>query len=187
MSSVTAVPLQPVAPGTVRRLWLGLILLGAIAFAFAWMSTRPLVGTTLASGVKVQTLKAGQGPKMGLKDGAAIEYEGRLPDGTVFDSTAGRGPAPMLRMGVIPGFAEALGEMQEGGKYRIRIPAKLGYGATPPPGSPIPANSDLSFDVEIVKLVPNAATMMQQQMMQQGPDGAMPEGGAAPAPGGSRR
>ena len=91
-------------------------------------------------------------------DGVMIEYEGRLLDGTVFDSSEGRGPAPMIAGQVIPGFAEALQKMQKGGRYAIRIPSALAYGATPPPG-PIPPNADLEFDVHVVQVVPDAALM----------------------------
>jgi FKBP-type peptidyl-prolyl cis-trans isomerase FkpA len=41
----------------------------------------------------------------------------------------------------------------------VHIPSRLGYGAEPPAGGPIPPNSDLEFNVRIVKLVPNAALM----------------------------
>ena len=78
----------------------------------------------------------------------------------MFDSSAGRGPTPMLAGQVIPGFAEALTRMQKGGKYKIRIPSDLAYGANPQPGSPIPPNADLDFDVHVVQVVPNAAAMM---------------------------
>jgi FKBP-type peptidyl-prolyl cis-trans isomerase FkpA len=77
----------------------------------------------------------------------------------VFDSSAGKGPVPLLASQVIPGFAEALTRMQEGGHYKIHIPSKLGYGANPPSDGPIPPNADLDFDVKIVKVVPNAALM----------------------------
>ena len=45
------------------------------------------------------------------------------------------------------------------GRYRIHIPSKLAYGATPPPGAPIPPNADLDFDVHVVDIVPNAGLM----------------------------
>jgi FKBP-type peptidyl-prolyl cis-trans isomerase FkpA len=95
-----------------------------------------------------------------------IEYEGKLEDGTVFDTSAGKGPVPLLASQVIPGFAQALSQMQKGGHYRIRIPSKLAYGATPPQDGPIPPNADLNFDVRIVDIAPNAALMQgapQQQ------------------------
>ena len=47
----------------------------------------------------------------------------------------------MIAGQVIPGFAEALQKMQKGGRYQIHIPAELAYGASPPPGSPIPPNA----------------------------------------------
>jgi FKBP-type peptidyl-prolyl cis-trans isomerase FkpA len=96
----------------------------------------------------------------------------------VFDSSEGRGPTPMIAGQVIPGFAEALTMMQKGGRYRIKIPSALGYGATPQPGSPIPPNANLEFDVHIVQVVPNAALM--QGMQQGGPEGAVPEGAVPP-------
>ena len=68
---------------------------------------------------------------------------------------------PLLVGQVIPGFAQGLLRMREGGHYKIHIPAKLGYGANVPPGGPIPPNSDLDFEVKVVKVVPNAAAMMQ--------------------------
>ena len=111
-------------------------------------------------------------PTLEAVDGVLIEYEGRLLNGTVFDSSEGRGPTPMIAGQVIPGFAEALTKMQKGGRYRIHIPAKLGYGASPPAGSPIPADSDLEFDVHVVQIVPNAALM---QRAQQEAVGAQPE------------
>ena len=54
----------------------------------------------------------------------------------MFDTSDGRGPAPMIAGQVIPGFAEALNKMQKGGRYEIRIPADARLMApTPPPGS----------------------------------------------------
>jgi FKBP-type peptidyl-prolyl cis-trans isomerase FkpA len=109
--------------------------------------------------VQVETVSPGSGPAIQAADGVLIEYEGRLANGTVFDTSAGRGPAPMIAGQVIPGFAEALTRMQKGGRYRVRIPSRLGYGAEPPPGGPIPPNADLEFDVHVVQVVPNAALM----------------------------
>ena len=145
--------------GGSAKVWLALIALVAIAVALAWAGASPLRGETTENGVRIRTVTQGSGPYVQGVDGVLIEYEGRLPDGTVFDSTEGRGPAPMIAGQVIPGFAEALGKMQKGGEYRIKIPSKLAYGATPPPGAPIPPNADLDFDVKVVQIVPNAALM----------------------------
>ena len=75
----------------------------------------------------------------------------------MFDTSEGRGPTPLIAGQVIPGFAEALTKMQKGGRYRIHMPSELAYGATPPPGSPIPPNADLEFDVHVVQVVPQCA------------------------------
>ena len=157
--SITQVPLRPIARGSLVKLWLAIAALVAGAFALAHFGTASLRGETTATGLQFRTLEPGQGDRIKAIDGALIEYEGRLPDGTVFDSTEGRGPAPILPAQVIPGFGEALQLMQKGGRYAVRIPSKLAYGDTPPPGGVIPAGSDLLFDIHVVQVVPNAALM----------------------------
>jgi FKBP-type peptidyl-prolyl cis-trans isomerase FkpA len=142
------------------KLWLALLATIAVGVALAWYGAGSLRGERSASGVEVRTVEAGQGAFVKPVDGVLIEYEGRLENGTVFDSTTGRGPAPMIAGQSIPGFSEALGKMQKGGRYRIKIPANLAYGASPPPGGPIPPNANLEFDVHVVEIAPNAAAMM---------------------------
>ena len=89
-------------------------------------------------------------------DGVIIEYTGRTE--TARCSTH-RGPRP----GAVPGDAgcsglpQALTQMQQGGRYKIVIPGRLAYGKNPPQGSPIGPNEDLSFDVYVLQVVPNAA------------------------------
>jgi FKBP-type peptidyl-prolyl cis-trans isomerase FkpA len=141
--------------GSAAKIWLALLLLVGAGVALAWYGAEQVRGKT----VQVETLQAGSGATIKPVDGGLIDYEGRLENGTVFDTSAGRGPAPMIAGQVIPGFAEALTQMQKGGRYRVRIPSRLGYGAEPPPGGPIPPNADLEFDVHVVQVVPNAALM----------------------------
>jgi FKBP-type peptidyl-prolyl cis-trans isomerase FkpA len=136
-------------------LWLGFIVLIAAGVGLAWLGAQSVRHRT----VQVDTVTAGSGPLIGPQDGVLIEYEGRLKDGKIFDSSAGKGPIPLIASQVIPGFADALSRMQEGGHYQIHIPAKLAYGAEPPAGGPIPPNADLDYDVKVVKVVPNAALM----------------------------
>ena len=149
--SVSQVPLRPVAKGTLVRLWLAVAALIALAFAIAYY------GAGQFKNVVVDTVAAGSGPLITEMDGVIIEYTGRTEDGTVFDSTEGRGPAPFLVMQVVPGFREALTKMQQGGRYKIVIPGRLAYGPNPPAGSPIGPNEDLSFDVHVLQVAPNAA------------------------------
>ena len=167
--SVSQVPLRPLKRGTLAKLWLGLLLLIAAALLLAWTGAGGLRGETTASGLEFRTVKAGEGPLIAPVDGVLIDYEGRLEDGTVFDSSGGQ-PVPMIAGQVIPGFAEALQKMQKGGRYKIRIPGELAYGANPPANSQIPPNAPLEFDVDVVQVVPNAAMMQQMQ----GPPGAQP-------------
>ena len=159
--SVSQVPLRPLKRGSLAKLWLGILLLVAAALLLAWNGAGALRGETTPSGLKFRTVQAGDGPLIKPVDGVLIEYEGRLEDGTVFDSSRGQ-PVPMIAGQVIPGFAEALQKMQKGGRYTIRIPGELAYGASPPAGSPIPPNAPLEFDVHIVQVVPDAALMAPQ-------------------------
>jgi FKBP-type peptidyl-prolyl cis-trans isomerase FkpA len=168
--SVSQVPLRPLKRGALAKLWLGLLLWIGAAVLLAWTGAGAMRGETTANGVTVRTVKAGEGPFIKAVDGVLIEYEGRLDNGTVFDSSRGQ-PVPMIAGQVIPGFAEALQKMQKGGRYAIHIPAALAYGASPPEGSQIPANAPLNFDVSIVQIVPNAALMMPQQQGGGGGDG----------------
>lgn len=169
--STTAVPLRPVNKGGIAVLWIGLALLIAAAAAWAlFLSNAPQIS--------VETIRAGTGATPTDTDVAIIKYEGRLADGTVFDS-GDQVPLPVGRM--IPGFSQGLKRMQVGGKYRLRIPAELAYGADGQ--GPIPANADLDFDVEILDVKSEEEMqqlMMLQQMMQQGGGG---QPGAPGAPG----
>ena len=170
--SVTQVPLHPTARGSLVKLWLALAALIVGAFFLAQLGTRPLRGETSASGIMFRTIEQGEGDLIKLADGALIEYEGRLADGTVFDTTEGRGPAALLPSQVIPGFGEALQKMQKGGRYSVRIPAALAYGPSGTPDGKIPPNSDILFDIHVVQVVANAALMAGGPG---GPGGAPPQ------------
>ena len=155
--SVSQVPLRRIAKGSLVKLWLAVAALVALAFAVAYYGAGQLKSVT------VETVAAGTGPAVGEMDGVIIEYTGRTEDGQVFDTTDGRGPAPMLVSGVIPGFKKALMQMQQGGRYKIHIPQRLAYGDNPPPGAPV---GDLDFDVHVVQVAPNAALQLGAQQGQ---------------------
>jgi FKBP-type peptidyl-prolyl cis-trans isomerase FkpA len=108
----------------------------------------PIVATP--SGVRFQTLKPGTGPRPAPDGAVLISYEGRLLDGTVFDKS--EQPVGMMVSGVIPGFAEALLLMNQGGTYRFWIPAPLAYGPAGAGGGVIPPNAELDFTVTLVDI-----------------------------------
>ncbi|KHL26442.1 peptidylprolyl isomerase [Croceibacterium mercuriale] len=181
MTEITRVQLQPVAKGTLPKLWIGIVLVLLLAAGAAWAAVPKVL--TLAEGVTLETLTEGTGPNPGATDYALVNYRGLLDDGTVFDQND---QAPMPVDQVVPGFSTALQNMQAGGRYRVKIPAAQGYGAQG--GGPIPPNADLTFEVELIEFRTREEIMqMQQQMMQQQMMQQMMQGGAAPggAPGGA--
>ncbi len=111
---------------------------------------------TTASGLQYKVLKEGTGKIAKATDTALVNYEGRLIDGTVFDSSAKHGdkPSPFPVGRVIKGFSEALQLMKTGSKWQLYIPTELAYGATPPTEK-IPANAPLIFDLEVVEVQPS--------------------------------
>lgn len=106
---------------------------------------------TTASGLQYMVLRQGAGPKPGRSDRVRVNYEGKLLDDTVFDSSYDRGqPAEFQLDQVIAGWTEGLSLMPVGGKYRFWIPSELAYGAKGTPGGPIGPNATLKFDVELL-------------------------------------
>jgi FKBP-type peptidyl-prolyl cis-trans isomerase FkpA len=109
---------------------------------------------TTASGLQYQVLTAGKGAKPKAADSVKVHYTGTLLDGTKFDSSYDRKePAQFVLNSVVPGWTEALQLMPVGSKYKLWIPAKLGYGEQGTPGGPIPPNSTLVFEVELLEIV----------------------------------
>ena len=105
---------------------------------------------TTASGLQYEVLTAAIGQKPTATDRVRCHYEGRLIDGTVFDSSYQRGePATFPLNGVIAGWTEGLQLMAIGAKYRFFIPFGLGYGAQGAGGA-IPPYAALVFDVELL-------------------------------------
>jgi FKBP-type peptidyl-prolyl cis-trans isomerase FklB len=106
---------------------------------------------TLPSGLQYEVLTAAEGPKPGATDRVTTHYRGTLIDGTVFDSSYDRGqPATFPLNGVIAGWTEALQLMSVGAKWRLFIPPGLAYGERAQ--GPIPGNSTLIFDVELLEI-----------------------------------
>jgi FKBP-type peptidyl-prolyl cis-trans isomerase len=107
---------------------------------------------TTDSGLQYQVIKEGTGEGIKETDKVKVHYRGTLIDGTEFDSSFARNqPAVFDVKGVIPGWTEGLQLMKFGGKYRLWVPSKLGYGARGA-GRVIGPNSLLIFDVEPLEL-----------------------------------
>jgi FKBP-type peptidyl-prolyl cis-trans isomerase FklB len=99
-------------------------------------------------------LQQGTGKSPSAKSKVSVNYEGRLLDGTVFDSSFARNEAVEFQVSqVIQGWTEGLQLMKEGAKYRFFIPAKLAYGDMGA-GDAIGPDSTLIFDVELLKVLP---------------------------------
>lgn len=105
---------------------------------------------TTASGLQYKVLVAGTGAKPKATDTVDCHYEGRLIDGSVFDSSYRRGQSAQFPVnGVIPGWVEALQMMPVGSKWQLYIPSELAYGEYGA-GETIEPNSTLVFDVELL-------------------------------------
>jgi len=107
--------------------------------------------TVLPSGLIYKVLVKGDGPVAKATDKVKVKYEGRLIDGTVFDSTEKHGgePATFSPGQVIKGWTEALTMMPVGSKWQLYIPQELAYGSREA-GGLIKPFSALVFDVEVV-------------------------------------
>ncbi|MBD9178580.1 MAG: FKBP-type peptidyl-prolyl cis-trans isomerase [Odoribacter splanchnicus] len=107
----------------------------------------------LPSGLQYKILKEGNGPKPKASDTVKCHYEGRLINGTVFDSSIRRGePAEFPVGGVIQGWVEALQLMPVGSKWQLYIPSEMAYGSHGA-GQAIGPDETLIFDVELLAIV----------------------------------
>lgn len=101
----------------------------------------------------IQDTKQGLGREAIRGNTVVVHYTGKLTNGKVFDSSVDRGEPFSFVLGqgqVIQGWERGILGMKEGGKRKLTIPPNLGYGARPV--GPIPSNSTLIFDVELLKV-----------------------------------
>lgn len=102
------------------------------------------------SGLRYEVLKEGTGAHPAATSTVTVHYTGKLPDGTIFDSSMARNePATFPLNQVIPGWTEGLQLMNKGAQYRFYIPADMAYGTQGVPGT-IPPNTPLIFEVELI-------------------------------------
>lgn len=121
---------------------------------------------TTKSGLQYQVVKSGTGAIPKATDAVKVHYEGFLIDGTVFDSSIKRNEPTLLQVeGVIPGWTEALQMMRVGDKWRLFVPAELGYGADGA-GNMIGPHAALIFDVELLSIEPAAKAALPDPSVQ---------------------
>jgi FKBP-type peptidyl-prolyl cis-trans isomerase len=141
----------------IRHLGLTLALLACVALATVSAQEKKAEPKTVTtdSGLKYQDLKEGKGAAAKKGDTVEVHYTGWLAkDQKKFDSSVDRGKPFTFPLGakrVIPGWDEGVAGMKVGGKRKLMIPAKLGYGASGA-GGVIPPNADLVFEVELLKV-----------------------------------
>ena len=106
------------------------------------------------SGLRYKITEKGDGTPAEQGNNVAVHYEGKLLDGTVFDSSYKRNQPLEFQVGVgqvIRGWDEGILLLQTGDKARLVIPSELAYGSAGA-GGVIPPNAALIFDVELVEV-----------------------------------
>jgi FKBP-type peptidyl-prolyl cis-trans isomerase FkpA len=189
MTEVTRVPIQPIAKGSLTKLWLGVVVAVLLGAGLAWAA--------MPKGLSLDTLTQGSGATPQIGDVVFVKYKGSLAaDGTVFDESREiplpvegifpeGSPFPIEEGATIPGFFNGLQQMQKGGKYRLFIPAEQAYGAEPPAGAPIPPNADLVFEIEVIDIMNRETFDRNLAILQQAMQQMMPPGQGQGAPGGA--
>jgi FKBP-type peptidyl-prolyl cis-trans isomerase FkpA len=147
--------------------------------------------TRTASGLLFLAVSAGTGVAPTRADRVKVNYEGKLVDGTVFDSSIKRGQPAVFNVGsVIPCWSEALMLMKVGGKSHVVCPAALAYADRGAPPR-IPPGATLVFDIELIDIEPPPAVAAPPApgappmpgvppATRSAPGGAMPQGAGKP-------
>jgi len=140
------------------------VILSAVALPF--LSTRVFAAmmphgkrgpklVKLPDGLSYQDLVVGRGEMPKLGQTVRVHYTGTLVDGKKFDSSRDRGTPfefPLGQHRVIAGWDEGVATMRVGGRRKLIIPAKLGYGDAGA-GGVIPPGATLIFDIELLGIV----------------------------------
>ena len=107
----------------------------------------------LADGLYYKVLILGHGPMPTANDSVTVNYEGKLINGKIFDSSYQRKQTATFQVNkVIPGWTQALEKMPQGSTWELYISPKLAYGEMAPPS--IGPNQALTFKVDLIKVVP---------------------------------
>ena len=189
MTEITRVPLQPVAKGSLTKIWLGVLVAIALGAVLAWAAM-----PTMPKGFSIETIVAGEGPV--AQEGNAVfgRYVGKVAStGVEFDRSE---DVPLPVPGIFPegtllpveegafidGFYQALKQAQAGATYEVYIPAEMAYGASPPPGSDIPANAALIFELEVTGVMTREEFEVNLARMQEAMQSSLGAPGGIGAP-----
>ncbi|XOV88853.1 MAG: FKBP-type peptidyl-prolyl cis-trans isomerase [Pseudomonadota bacterium] len=124
----------------------------AAAQAFLAENAKKAGVKVTSSGLQYEIIEAGIGETPTAASRVRVHYDGRLVDGSTFDSSRQRGqPAEFGLNQVIAGWTEGLQLVSKGGRIRLFIPPELGYGPGGTGG--IPPNAVLIFDVELLDIL----------------------------------
>ena len=185
--TVTAVPIRPIAKGSVLKLWIALLVLTAAAIAFAWYGTQGQQVITTESGVRYRVLEEGSGPTVTPNDAVALRYKlhvNSLDSEVIQDSDQTGQPFVATTSMVYPGFGEALQKMRSGGSYLLWLPPGTHEQGPLRPGTPFTAEDTLVFEIQVIQVAEGMAPMLQMQRMQQMQQMMQSGEGAEGAPGG---
>ncbi len=118
---------------------------------------------TMSDGLQYRSLTKGTGATPSANDTVTVDYEGRLIDGTVFDSSYKQGQPVSFKVAeVIPGWQEALTHMKAGDVWEIYVPSQLAYGAQGV-GGPIGPNQTLIFKIHLIDVKAANATTVSEK------------------------
>lgn len=200
MSAVTAVPLRPLAKGSVLKLWVAVGLLVLVAAGIGWWGTSGLQRSAMPNGVQYQVIREGEGDLISSADIVLVHFVGRRQNGEVFaDTRREQQPLQATTDNFLPGVGEGLKLMRKGSVYRFWVPPSV-WRTQAGANMPFDASETLTFDVQVADVQIGAAVqqrMQQMQALQQRMQSSgnsiapAPEGNAAapapaPAPAGAR-
>lgn len=139
-----------------------------LCFCLVLITQAAYAGHGGGANVGIEEVQAGQGDEAVPYSVVDVHYTGKLEDGTVFDSSEGRGEPFRFTLGsgqVIPGWDIGIQGMKQGARRILNIPPELGYGAKGA-GSTIPPNATLIFEVELVAVAaPSFASINNAQLV----------------------
>ena len=155
-----------------RQLQVGIAVVAALAVISIFFIFNPFMtlqnnpsgqsASTASSNLVVQDEVVGTGATAEAGDTVTVNYTGKLDNGTVFDTSVGKKPFQfILGVGqVIPGWDQGVAGMKVGGKRILIVPPSLAYG--PNDYGPIPGNSTLTFEVDLLDVATSTATPAAQ-------------------------